>query len=126
MAFATLGTKSDAEVHMGGTGTSANGPLDFVGGFDRSGTQDGRDASAPGWLRALRDVASRPSGDGFGPPREALWGLRGHRQLTPLETLALVFGAAVLIGLLLAGVLVAAGSFMAAMQRTLEAGSLGL
>lgn len=41
--------------------------------------------------------------------------------MSPLESIALALGLAVLIGLLLAGVLIAAGSFMDAMQRTITA-----
>lgn len=123
ISAAALGTDPDAEVHMGGTATTIDGPFASVDLFGRPDPDGRRTAAAESGFRAARAAAARAAGDGFDPPR----GKPGRgffgRPLTSLESIALALGLAVLMGLLLAGVLIAAGSFMDAMQRTIDAAS---
>ncbi|PIB92162.1 hypothetical protein CSW62_11625 [Caulobacter sp. FWC2] len=122
---APLGTNSDAEVHMGAIGTTTGGPFALVDLLAGSSAERNRHAAAEGAFGAARTAAARAAGGGFDPPRGGFGRGPFSRQLTSLESIALALGLAVLIGLLLAGVLVAAGSFMGAMQRTIEAASRG-
>lgn len=120
LAVATADPNPDAEVHMGTARTADARPLDLAGFIGRAGGPFGRYAEGKGGTCAPGDALERASFGGFDPPRGGSSWSELTRRLTAIQLIALGLLTAILIGLLMAGVVVAAGSFMAAMQRTLS------